>query len=240
MNCDGGADRGPDLSRRRGGTEEGREHEDCERCEDAERRGKTRRDARSLLSSSLRPPLRLCESIRLPGAGAAHRFLRSEGYSGPTDTKARNGHRRFRSHRFLAQFVLHGRRVSAPPCRCASVRNLETVSRTPPSGGRRCRNPHESLKTRNTAHSTKGAVANGYPNVLRNQADVSSARLLPPTPVWRNWQTQRIQNPPPPKGLQVRFLSPALRDETAALQTKAVRPSFIPERATHSLRTAAL
>ncbi len=30
-----------------------------------------------------------------------------------------------------------------------------------------------------------------------------------PAPVSRNWQTQRIQNPPPPKGLQVRFLSPA-------------------------------
>jgi hypothetical protein len=35
-------------------------------------RGKTREDARSHLSSSLRPPLRHCESIRLPGAGAAY------------------------------------------------------------------------------------------------------------------------------------------------------------------------
>ena len=29
-------------------------------------------------------------------------------------------------------------------------------------------------------------------------------------PVWRNWQTQRTQNPPGSKPLQVRFLSPAL------------------------------
>jgi hypothetical protein len=35
-----------------------------------------------------------------------------------------------------------------PPCLCASVRDLETVSRTPPGEGRRFHRPHESLKTR--------------------------------------------------------------------------------------------
>ena len=35
-----------------------------------------------------------------------------------------------------------------PLCLCASVRDLETVSRTPPAEGRRCHSPHKCLKTR--------------------------------------------------------------------------------------------
>ena len=37
--------------------------------------------------------------------------------------------------------------AAAPLCLRASVRDLETVSRTPPGEGRRCHRPHESLKT---------------------------------------------------------------------------------------------
>jgi hypothetical protein len=48
VNCDGGADRALFFSRMHACTEEGREHEVCERCEDAERREKTR-EAISLL-----------------------------------------------------------------------------------------------------------------------------------------------------------------------------------------------
>ena len=48
------------------------------------------------------------------------------------------------------------------------------------------------------------------PSLSRRRKSVACpATLRVPPPVWRNWQTQRIQNPPPPKGLQVRFLSPA-------------------------------
>jgi hypothetical protein len=44
-------------------------------------------------------------------------------------------------------------------------------------------------------------------------------------PVWRNWQTQRIQNPPPPKGLQVRFLSPAFPINGTPARGKESAPS---------------
>ncbi len=56
------------------------------------------------------------------------------------------------------------------------------------------------------ARAARARRANHNPTPTEVIATLSA--LTPP--VWRNWQTQRIQNPPPSKGLQVRFLSPAL------------------------------
>ena len=57
--------------------------------------------------------------------------------------------------------------------------------------------------------SLGGQISQQPPEIGRGTGTLPPATLRVPPPVWRNWQTQRIQNPPPPKGLQVRFLSPA-------------------------------
>jgi len=74
--------------------------------------------------------------------------------------------------------------AAAPPCLRASVRDLETVSRTPPAEGRRCHSPHESLKTLSSYVPTRERSPNpAAPSARRARAAVGlrSVRPRPPS-----------------------------------------------------------